>query len=125
MKDTTSSNTEKRYLVSFGNSSQYILHDTSTGKDSLLTRIEGELNDYLREKFPDEAFAYFTSPKVKEILNPSDYEGYAPLDDKAVADIKRVLDREIENLESQTSLDADAPFANVNPAAADIPHILG
>ena len=124
MNTQTNAN-EKLYLVSFGNSSKYLLRDTASGKDSLLTKIEAELNGYLRTKFPDEAFTYYTAPKVEEVLNADDYKGYPVLDEKAMNSVKEVLAREVANMASQDKLDSNAPFANVNPAAADIPNILG
>ena len=123
--NTQQNTSEKYYLVSFGNSSTYILHATASGKDSLLTKIEAELNGFLRDKFPDEAFAYYTAPRVEDIDNSADYASYPRLDAKAMEDIKDVLSREVSNMESQNRLDSNAPYANVNPAAADIPHILG
>lgn len=118
---------EKIYLVSFGHSDKYILHDTEVGEKSELTRIESELNSYLRQKFPDESFAYFTSPRVDDIsaADADEYSGYPKLDANAIEEIKRVLAKEVQNMEDNDSLNSDAPFANVNPAAADIPNILG
>lgn len=118
---------EKVYLVSFGHSDKYILRDTESGEKSRLTRIEGELNEYLRKKFPDDTFAYFTSPRIDDVSEASKdtYAGYPMLDSRAIEDIKSVLTKEVENMEYNDSLDSNAPYANVNPAAADIPHILG
>ncbi len=118
---------EKIYLVSFGNSDKYILRDSEVGEKSYLTRIESELNNFLRDKFPNEPFAYFTSPRVDEISSDTaeKYSKYPKLDAKAVDAIKKVLSAEVEDLEANKTLNSDAPFANVNPAAADIPHILG
>lgn len=121
---TDAKKTQKIYLVSFGGSDKYILRDYASGKESKLTRIEAELNAFLKSKFPDESFAYFTSPKVQDISNPDDYKGYPELDAKAIENIKGVLTDEVENLESQQLLNRNAPFANVNPGAAGIPNIL-
>ncbi len=124
--NTQNNNLEKIYLVSFGNSKKYILRDTEVGEKSKLTRIEAELNDYLRKQFADETFAYFTSPRVDEISaeGADKYASYPKLDAEAVESIKKVLAKEVKNMEFQQTLDSDAPFSNVNPAAADIPHIL-
>ncbi|MDE5843695.1 MAG: hypothetical protein K2H35_08180 [Muribaculaceae bacterium] len=118
---------EKLYLVSFGNSDQYILRDTNSGEKSSLMRIETELNSFLRNKFPDETFAYFTTPKVEDLgeVAAEQYSSYRKLDAAAIEEIKKVLVREVRDMESNDSLNSDAPYANVNPAAADIPHILG
>lgn len=123
----STNNDEKLYLVSFGNSDKYLLRDGAAGKESELTKIEGELNAFLRSKFPDETFAYFTTPKVDEIsaAHADEYAGYPVLDDKAIEAIKAVLDREVQDMEANKILNDNSPFANVNPAAADIPNILG
>ncbi|MBD5268872.1 MAG: hypothetical protein HDS45_04665 [Bacteroides sp.] len=117
-------NTEKLYLVSFGDSKKYILRDTSSGKDSKLATIESELNSFLKEKFPNASFTYYTSPHVSDIENAADYQGYPELDSAALESIKKVLTREVENMEEQSKLDLNAPYSNVNPAAADISNIL-
>lgn len=120
-------NTQKIYLIRFGNSDQYILRDNAEGEKSKLANIEGELNAFLREKFPDETFAYFTTPKVEDIPleNADQYASYPELNAKAVEAIKKVLEREVLDMESERILNDNSPFANVNPAAADIPNILG
>ncbi|MDE7510342.1 MAG: hypothetical protein K2M62_09480 [Muribaculaceae bacterium] len=124
---STENNNEKIYIVNFGNSDRYIIRENPAGEASKLAAIEAELNAFLRSKFPDETFAYFTTPKVEEI-NPDqvgEYENYPALDAEAVEAIKKVLEDEVENMEANRKLNDNSPFANVNPAAADIPHILG
>ncbi|MBD5371358.1 MAG: hypothetical protein HDR80_09490 [Bacteroides sp.] len=119
---TDNKNSARLYIVRFGNSDQYLLHDISD-----LASVETELNTYLREKFPDETFAYFTTPKVTEISpeHESQFVSYPALDANAVEAIKAVLVKEVEVMEANKEIDSNAPFANVNPAAADISHILG
>lgn len=118
---------EKVYLVSFGNSAKYILRDKEAGKDSRLAKIETELNAFLRDRFPDEPFAYFTSPRVDVIsrVDAEKYASYPPLDAEAIDDIKKVLAKEVEDMEATKRMNSNAPYSNVNPGAADIPHILG
>lgn len=53
------------------------------------------------------------------------YIGYPELDAHALAGIKEVLAREVEDMQQTAALNVNAPYANVNPAAADIPNILG
>ncbi|MDE6011028.1 MAG: hypothetical protein K2F87_06265 [Muribaculaceae bacterium] len=120
-------NRQKLYVVCFGDSDKYIIRDNAGDEKSKLASIEAELNEFLRAKFPDETFAYYTTPKVEEIsdANASQFASYPELDDKAVEAIKLVLEREVADMEAQKDLNDNAPFANVNPAAADIPHILG
>ena len=123
----TENKTEKIYLVSFGNSEKYLLRDNEAGEKSILTRLESELNSYLRSRFPDETFAYYTTPRVDEVpaSEIGKYIGYPELDAQAVAGIKEVLAREVEDMQSTSEINDNAPYANVNPAAADIRHILG
>ncbi len=124
--NTHTESLEKIYLVSFGNSGKYILHDEASGKDSRLTKVEAELNSFLRKRFPDESFAYFTTPRVDEISNEdaTEYASYPLLDSAAVDQIKDVLVKEVEDMEATRRINRDAPYSDVNPAAADIPHIL-
>lgn len=112
-------NIDKYYLISFGDSDKYFLHDNRVGLDSRLTKIETELNRYLQERFPDDSFAYFTSPRVDEISedNAPLYSAYPPLDDKAMSDIKKVLAAEVENMEANDKLDRNAPYSKINPGA--------
>lgn len=125
--DTQNKVEEKWYLVSFGNSDKYILRDTEVGEKSSMMQIENELNSFLRSKFPDETFTYYTTPRVEEISDEDieKYSSYRKLNKEAIEEIKSVLAKEVNDMESNSELNDDAPFANVNPAAADIPHILG
>lgn len=120
-------NQEKLYLISFGSSDKYVLRDTEVGEKSSMTQIEAELNAFLRKHFPNETFTYYTTPRVEEIsqADESEYASYRALDSQAIEEIKKVLVEEVKNMEANSELNDDAPFANVNPAAADIPHILG
>lgn len=119
-------NTDRYYIVSFGNSNKYILHDSAPYKNSMLARVEAELNRFLRNRFPDEAFAYFTSPRVDEVNPKTDdtITEYPPLDSSAMEKIKKVLEVEVENMEANDRLDSNAPYANINPYAADLPNII-
>lgn len=123
----TENKTEKIYLVRFGNSDLYLLRDTEAGEKSYLTRIEAELNSFLRQRFRNENFAYYTHPRVDEVsaAEAARYASLPPLDAKAMESIKKVLETEVADMQSTKGLNSDAPFSNVNPAAADIPHILG
>lgn len=127
MENANNNNGKKLYLISFGNSRRYLLTDTESGEKSKLTRIESELNSFLRDKFSNDTFTYYTTPRVEEISNrdKEEFVDYPHLDLHAIKDIKRVLTKEVENMQDQSRLDSNSPFANVNPAAADIPNILG
>lgn len=123
----TENKTEKIYLVSFGNSEKYLLRDNEAGEKSTLTRLEADLNSYLRSRFRNETFAYYTTPRVDEVpaSDLGKYIGYPELDAHALAGIKEVLAHEVEDMQQTAALNVNAPYANVNPAAADIPNILG
>lgn len=108
-------NTAKLYMVSFGDSDNYILKDTEQGEKSLLTRIERTLNNFLKKHFPQDSVAYFTSPKVTElsIEEESRYSGYPRLDKSVVEKIKKVLLREVNDMDSLKTLNRNAPFAAI------------
>ncbi len=114
-------NKKRFYLVSFGNSSVYrIAYNEEDGENHRshepFAKIEKELNDYLKQEFPDKTFTYFTSPKITEISDDEDgkYQGYQELDAKAVEDIKHVLKREIEDMEAVKESNSNAKFSNVD-----------
>lgn len=121
-------NTQKKlYVVSFGHSDRYLLPtDNAEEAHRILVDLEKKLNQYLKEKYPDETFAYYTYPRVTEV-EPSHrdrYDKYLPLDDSAFRIIESVLDREIADMESLQKLNSDAPYDNANPAAAGVGGIL-
>lgn len=104
------------YIVSFGDSRQYrMMYD---GKDAdhspLLTEVETELNDYLKAEFPEDAYTYYTTPRVVPIewSDREEYMDYPELDRKAIEDIKQVLASEIRDMNSTDRLDRNAPYAN-------------
>lgn len=108
---------KKLYIVAFGDSRQYRL-EHAEDEPSVLAAVERQLNDYLRERFPGDTFAYFTTPKVTEIdwEHRDRYADYPELDDKAVAEIKDVLVKEVEDRASLQQLDSDAPYAEADNA---------
>lgn len=112
------------YIVSFSDSRQYIIREDADAEKSRLVEIENMLNNFLSKKFPEDSFAYYTTPKVVEIneeLASTEYSGYPELDDKAVEEIKKELEIEIKDMRSNARLDSDAPFADVDPEAAGFP----
>lgn len=120
-------NAEKKlYIVSFGHSDSYTLMDTEEGAKDRLAHVEAELNKYLGSLYPENTFAYYTTPRITEVepAHADRYSGYAPLDDAAVVRIEKVLSEEVANMDDQAQLDSDAPFSNVNPAAAGLTGLL-
>ena len=77
-------------------------------------KIEAELNDYLKTQFPDETFAYYTSPKVTEIdwSHRDQYASYPELDAAAIESIKKILANEVRDMNSNHVLNDNAPFAD-------------
>ncbi len=111
--------TRHLYIVSFGDSDKYRFSFTDSDlegarKDTPLVKLENELNAYLKERFPESTFAYFTTPKVTEIdpSHESQYMQYPELDDKAVEAIKKVLVTEVKEMEAARELNDNAPYAN-------------
>lgn len=109
-------NTRKFYIVSFGDSQQYRLTveidpEDENAHESKLINLEKELNAYLKQRFPEDTFAYFTTPKVTEISadHEDQYASYPLLDNKAMDAIKKVLVREVQVMESEKELDRNAP----------------
>ena len=117
----------KLYIVSFGDSRKYRFPFVELpSEDGLhhsdrtpLANMEKELNEYLKKEFPDDNFAYFTTPKVTEVDwdHRDKYESYPLLDGKAIEEIKKVLSEEVKDMRSTQEMNDDAPFSDVNAAA--------
>ncbi len=103
----------KLYIVSFGDSEKYRL-TVREGEADPLQAVEKELDTYLRDKFPGDSFAYFTSPKVTEVAweHRDRYESYPKLNEKAVEAIKVVLAKEVKDRNDMQQLNSDAPYDN-------------
>lgn len=120
-------NKKRLYIVSFGDSRKYRLPFEENSYDdnlhhsdrSPLNKVERELNAYLKAKFPDKMFSYFTTPKVEEVAwdERDKYESYPLLDETAMTDIKGVLVREVQDMQSTRELNSDAPFSDVSSNA--------
>lgn len=112
MKDT-----EKRrmFIISFGDSRKYKVTVEADGKDGTLApfvRTEKELNRFLADRFPGETFAYYTTPRLTEVSpeHADKYSSYPEFDDKAVAEVKRELVREIKVMNDNRELNANDPW---------------
>lgn len=108
---------QKTYLVSFGNSRQYLYRQSgneATGSNGI-TEIEKQLTDSLAKKFPQAPISYYTTAKISEIntADMKNYLGYPELDPRAVKEIEETLATGIEDENALLSLDRDAPWSNV------------
>lgn len=108
---------KKLYLVAFSDSKQYTLYADKAEELNVLANIEKELNEYLKTLFPDETFAYFTTPRVTEISEKHihNYDGYPVLNEEAIDQIKRELKREVKVREEVETMNSDAPQNTVSP----------
>ncbi len=111
-------NDKRLYIVSFGDSRKYrMFYDgdkAAASHNPLLTEVEQELNDFLKNKFPEDPSTYFTSPKVVEVdwADRDNYDDLPVLDADAVTELKQVLTKEIKDMNSLRSLNDNAPFAD-------------
>lgn len=115
MKDT---NKRRIFIVSFGNSRQYKVtfeprnrEETDRGL-AQMAHYEKELNDYLAKKFPGDTFAYYTTPRITEVSvdNEAKYEDYPTFDERAVEEVKHLLEREIEVMNDDRMLNSNDPW---------------
>ncbi len=113
-------NTKHLYIVSFGDSKQYrieVSDDKVNGvaKDTRLVQFENELNEYLKQEFPEGTFAFYTTPKVTEIseAHRDQFESYPPLNEEAVDEIKKVLVKEVKVMTADKQLNDNAPWNTV------------
>ena len=108
------------FIVSFGDSRQYRMEYADANDPNALVhsapfaKIEEELNDYLKAEFPDETFAYYTSPKVTEIdwSHRDQYASYPVLDASAIDSIKKLLAKEVREMNANRELNDNAPYAD-------------
>ncbi|MBD5355822.1 MAG: hypothetical protein HDR88_02295 [Bacteroides sp.] len=107
--------TNKTYIVSFGDSDSYSVTFNGS-RDQLLhsdnfRKIVDDLKDCLKKDFPAGNYDELISPKIRE-ANPTD-KGYAELTPDAVRQIMHTLKREGEVLNANRRLDSDAPYSNI------------
>ena len=112
--------TKRLFIVSFGDSRKYRMeYDDALDPHALVhsapfTEIENELNEYLKKEFPDETFAYYTSPKVTEVEwdHRDQYASYPVLDASAIDSIQKLLAKEVRDMNANKVLNDNAPYAD-------------
>ncbi|MCM1320081.1 MAG: hypothetical protein NC217_06825 [Muribaculaceae bacterium] len=115
MKNTTQDKERRMFIISFGDSKKYrIIVDNDDNEHALapVVKTENELNRFLAREFPNDTFAYYTTPRITEV-NPeheAEYASYPKFDDKAVADVKKELVREIQVMNSDRRLNSNDPW---------------
>ncbi len=110
------------FIVSFGNSREYIYEAVSSEKAGELNHsnplepVEKEIKEYLDKLFPGQPLAYFETPKVTEIREAdlAEYKDYPKLDADAIKEIEEVLKKGISIRQDNNILDSDAPYSDVN-----------
>lgn len=117
MKNTATENKNKEriFIVSFGDSRKYkVVVKGAHRADALapLVKAEKELNSYLAKEFPAQSFTYYTTPKIQEIdpAHNREYTSYPDFDDKAVAEVKEQLTREVKVMNQNRELNSNDPW---------------
>lgn len=102
---------EAEYLISFGNSRQYVLHTDE--KSETVEALHREIKDYLERKFPEikginfyDKFSVDRIPEDKE----ADYADYPRFSPSAIEEIKKVLSIEVEDEASLRRLNSNDAF---------------
>lgn len=104
---------EKEYLVSFGNSRQYLLRADS--QSETIDNLRREVRDYLEQKFPEmRGVDFYDKMSVKPIdeADEAKYAGYPQFGPAAIEEIKRVLSVEVEDAASLRRLNSNAAFGS-------------
>lgn len=119
MKNTTQDKANRMFIISFGDSKKYrIIVDNNNEEGALapVVETENELNRFLAREFPDDTFSYYTTPSIMEVSpeHEAKYASYPKFDDKAIADVKRELVREIEVMNSDRRLNSNDPWGTGN-----------
>lgn len=105
----------KTYLISFGNSTQYLM-DLPSGSDELAD-VKKDVEEYLEKNFPEiKALNYYDKMTVKEIpaADAKDYAGYEKFSAAAIPAIEKVLATEVEDEASLDRLNSNAAFGNIS-----------
>lgn len=102
---------EAEYLVSFGNSSEYVLRTEE--KSETLVAIRREIKEYLENKFPEmKGINFYDKISVTPISKDDEtkYAEYPKFSPAAVEEIKKILSVEVEDAESLRRLNSNAAF---------------
>lgn len=111
------------YIVSFGNSRQYRIEfdDVKNEADQFhhtnpLEEAEKEIAAYLKEKFPNQPVAYFSTPKVVEVPvgHRDQFMHYPLFTAEAVGQIEKELFREVQVTEAMDKESSDAPYSDID-----------
>lgn len=110
-------NNKEIYIVSYGNSRQYLAMDRDE-----IDRMTAMIRTRVEHSFPLQNVSEFLVPNIKRVEPDNEkynvYLKYAPLNNRAsVDDIASDLQREIFDHNSQTRLNVNARFDNINPSA--------
>lgn len=106
--------TKQEYLVSFGDSRQYLT--SSTDKIEKAVR---ELREALAPRFEGMDITRYTIPQVVDAdkLSKPERKAYPRLNADAIAEIRGVLETGIRDQASLKELNSDAPWTETSPTA--------
>lgn len=109
MKNTDKNGRNRLFIISFGDSRKYRVEINAGETRTPFADYEKELNDYLNAQFPDEPFAYFTTPRITEVeyAHKPDYAAYPEMSRAAMDDIKHELLREVRVMNATRRLDSN------------------
>lgn len=101
------------YVVSFGNSKQYVVRLVSNSP--VIDDLRQELKGYLERTFPRmQGLDYYAKMKVKYVpkeMEP-EYAGYPVFTDGSIDEIKDILDTEAEDEASLRCLNSNDAFGS-------------
>ena len=101
------------YIISFGNSTKYRF--TPSADDRGLSDIQNDVKTYLANKYPElTSLGFYDQMTVTPVdaSNEEQYSGYKEFDAASIGEIKRVLSREVDDMESLRRLNSNAPWGN-------------
>lgn len=114
--------TKKLYIVSFGNSRQYLMeHTVPSGSDQLhkpdpFAAVEATLRAFLSRHLTEEGdFTYYTSARATEICggHRERYAGFPVLNGNAIREIEAGLLKEVKSDRESRRINLNAPFAQI------------
>lgn len=103
---------DAKYLVSFGDSPQYITSDPE-----LIRTVTDNLQREMARLFPMSGKEQLPEPAVVKIEEPEKYRNYSELNPEAIPLLLQILTNSRQDKNDVSELNSDAPYDALDPDA--------
>lgn len=103
---------KKMHIVSFGDSGTFRYYDSAMG-----TKAAEDIRRNIARDFPSlQNNKYFETARIEAVPagKESEYAGYRLLDDRAIAELERHIDKEIQSAQDVRINNSNAPFDDIS-----------